>query len=159
MLDCLSNVSVLETHNKGRGVFANKNFSPGEIVIVGKPIAQSKERTWQTLQMDIDVHMKINEPFELVNHSCDPNCGLKLNEFNGYNLVAMKNILEGEEITFDYCMSEWISIAVDTCNCQSDICRGDIKGGKFLSDHILDKYRGFLAPYYTKLREKEPMEN
>ncbi|NES69106.1 MAG: SET domain-containing protein [Okeania sp. SIO2D1] len=89
----------------------------------------------------------------MLNHSCNPNCGIKPNEFNGYNLVAMIDIGRGEEITFDYCMSEWISIAVKNCNCQSDICRGIIKGGKFLSSETLDKYQGFLAPYYEKLIE------
>lgn len=122
-----------------------------EIVVVGKAIAKSPEKTWQTLQIDIDHHSKFDEPFELVNHSCDPNCGLKLNQFNGYNLVAMKPIAKGQEITFDYCMSEWISIAVPNCNCQSDLCRGSIRGGKFLSDELLQKYEGFLAPYYQKL--------
>ena len=66
----------------------------------------------------------------------------------------MREIGQGEEITFDYCMSEWISIAVKNCNCQTDNCRGTITGGKFLSSEIIDKYQGFLAPYYEKLIEK-----
>ncbi|NEO62383.1 MAG: SET domain-containing protein [Moorea sp. SIO4G2] len=151
MINYLSHVSVVKTHNKGKGVFADKKFDVGEIVLVGKPVAKSPERTWQTLQLDINTHVRMDEPFELVNHSCDPNCGIKLNEFNGYSLVAMKEIIQGEEVTFDYCMSEWISIAVPNCNCQSNICRGSINGGKFLSDQILEKYRGLLAPYYAKL--------
>lgn len=154
MISHASNVIVLETSNKGQGVFANKNFDSGDIVIEGKPMEKRLERTWQTLQMDINIHVRLDQPFELVNHCCNPNCGIKLNRFNGYNLVAMKTISQGEEITFDYCMSEWISIAVPNCNCQSSICRGSIKGGKFLSDMLLERYQGFLAPYYEKLLKK-----
>ena len=145
-------VIILESPGKGRGVFAGKNIKKDEIVVIGKPVEKSLKRTWQTLQMDVDTHVRMDEPFELVNHSCDPNCGIKINEFNGYNLVAMKDITEKDEITFDYCMSEWISIAVTDCNCQSNICRNIIKGGKFLSRQLLEKYNGFLAPYYEKLR-------
>jgi hypothetical protein len=147
----LSQVAVLETPNKGKGVFAQKNFRPGDLVVMGMPVATSPERTWQTLQVDIDLHVRMDEPFELVNHSCDPNCGIKRNRYDGYDLVAMKTISRGEEITFDYCMTEWISIAVPHCNCQSSVCRDSIKGGKFLSDRLLEKYQGFLAPYYEKL--------
>lgn len=144
-------VEVRQTGDKGQGVFSTRNFAKNEIVIVGKPVSESDVRTWQTLQMDIDTHVRMDVPFELVNHSCDPNCGLKLNKFNGYNLVALKSIRAGDEITFDYCMSEWISIAVESCQCNSDICRKTIRGGKFLSDDILNKYDGYIAPYYKKL--------
>lgn len=145
-------VIILESPGKGRGVFAKKNLKKDEIVVIGKPVEKSLERTWQTLQMDVDTHVRMDEPFELVNHSCNPNCGIRVNEFNGYNLVAMKDITVGNEITFDYCMSEWISIAVTHCCCQSDLCRKTIKGGKFLSHQVLEKYHDFLAPYYEKLR-------
>lgn len=84
--------------------------------------------------MDIDIHVRMNEPFELVNHSCNPNCGIKPNQFEGYHLVSMKNMQKGEEITFDYSMTEWISIAVPNCQCGESMCRKEIKGGKFLSD-------------------------
>ena len=129
-------VIIKDTPLKGKGVYASENIPIGEIVVIGKPTEQINERTWQTLQMDIDIHVRMNEPFELVNHSCNPNCGIKPNQFEGYNLVSMKNIHKGEEITFDYSMTEWISIAVP--NCRESMCRKEIKGGKFLSETLLD---------------------
>ena len=39
-----------------------------------------------------------------VNHSCDPNCGIKVNETGAHDFVARKDIEVGEEITFDYAM-------------------------------------------------------
>ncbi|NES69105.1 MAG: hypothetical protein F6K24_29675 [Okeania sp. SIO2D1] len=50
-------VIISKTVNKGKGVLANINFKQGEIVIVGKPVERLPQRTWQTLQMDIDVHL------------------------------------------------------------------------------------------------------
>jgi hypothetical protein len=152
-LHTISNLSIeiKQTDEKGQGVFATKNFSKGEIVIIGKPLYQLEKRTWQSLQVDVDIHVRMDQHFELVNHSCAPNCGLKTNEFNGYNLVAIKDIEVGEEVTFDYCMSEWISIAVKSCSCKSNICRKTIRGGKFLSPELLKKYEGYLAPFYEQL--------
>lgn len=121
------------------------------MVIVGKLVKQLPERTWLTLQTDIDAHWVLDEPIIIGNHSCDPNCGLQANEFDGYNVVAMRTIEVGEEITYDYSMVEWISIAVPECHCGTALCRGKSLGGKYLSPELLKKYEGFLAPYYSKL--------
>lgn len=39
-----------------------------------------------------------------VNHSCSPNCGVRLNDAGAYDFVAREPIAAGEEITFDYAM-------------------------------------------------------
>ena len=142
---------VRETHARGRGVFASLRLAEGEIAIVGKPVAISPERTWQTLQTDTETHIKIDAPFELVNHSCDPSCGIVTNKYGGYTLVARRNIETGEEITFDYCMTEWSIVGFEDCQCNSGICRRIIRGGKFLSVEKLKEYDGYLAPYYRSL--------
>lgn len=142
---------VIKNNEKGRGVYSTQTFHAGEIVIIGKIVEECAERTCLTLQMDVDKHVRMDIPFELVNHSCNPNTGIKSNEFGGYSLVAMRDIDEGEEITFDYSMTEWISIAVPECKCQSQNCRKTIGGGKYLSDSMKAKYSGYLAPYYKKM--------
>ncbi|NKC12397.1 MAG: SET domain-containing protein-lysine N-methyltransferase [Gammaproteobacteria bacterium] len=144
-------VVIKRVAKKGRGIFARQDFESDEIVIIGTPVVTSVERTWQTLQIDVDTHVRVDEPFELVNHSCDPNCGVRANEVGGYDLVARRKIYTGDEINFDYAMTEWISIAVSDCHCGTDLCRGKILGGKYLSPEFLKKYEGFLTPYYSKL--------
>eukprot|EP00298_Acanthocystis_sp_HF-20_P019984 c24512_g1_i1.p1 GENE.c24512_g1_i1~~c24512_g1_i1.p1 ORF type:complete len:174 (-),score=67.55 c24512_g1_i1:38-511(-) len=146
----------LQQNDKGRGVYSSKKFKKDDVVVIGKRSQESSERTHLTLQVDTDKHFRFDMPFESVNHSCDPNCGLKANEFGGYNLVAMRDIEENEEISFDYAMSEWISIAVpeNGCKCNSSICRHTIQGGKYLSNELLQKYQGYLAPFYEKMKEQ-----
>jgi hypothetical protein len=145
-------VEVRAAGVKGRGVFALRDFVRGQVVVIGKPLARAQERTWETLQMGIDHHIKIDEPFERINHSCDPNCGIQANQWGGYNLVAMRPIVPGEEIVYDYCMSEWVSIAIPgECQCGTSLCSGAVRGGQFLSQHALARYAGFLAPYYEVL--------
>lgn len=145
---------IVKVNDKGLAVYAAKHFGVGDVVVRGKPIEELPGRTRYSLQVDVDIHVRMDEPFELVNHSCDPNTGVKLNNLGGYDLVAMRHIKNGEEITFDYAMTEWISIAVPDCKCNSNICRKKIEGGKYLSKDLLNKYDGFLAPFYDLLRHK-----
>lgn len=139
---------VREASDKGQGVFSDKSLAKDEIAIVGKPVSISPERTWQTVQVDMNTHIKIDAPFEFVNHSCNPNCGIKPNQYNGYNLVAMRAIEAGEEITFDYCMTEWLCVGFKECHCNSDQCRKMIKGASFLPIEKLKEYDGYTAPYF-----------
>ena len=42
-----------------------------------------------------------------VNHSCNPNCGVKLNKNGAHDFVARRKIKVNEEITFDYAMRNY----------------------------------------------------
>ncbi len=149
MLDQNQNVEVRVGSTKGDSLFAKKIFSKGEIVVNGYPTMFSTARTKTSVQIGIDLHMEPSHLFVKANHSCNPNCGIQLNELNGYSLVAMKKIKIGEEITWDYAMTEWESIALENqkCKCGSTNCRGSIGGYKNLSNESRQKYFGFSASY------------
>ena len=51
--------------------------------------------------MDSDLYLvsgETPEPGDMINHSCEPNCGL----LGQMLLVAMRDIARGEELCFDY---------------------------------------------------------
>ena len=125
-------LEIRTSGDKGQGVFAAEPLRRGDVAIVGKPVRRSAERTWQTVQVDVDQHIKIDLPLELVNHSCAPTCGPRANSFGGYDLVALRDIAAGEEITFGYCMTEWLLVGFDECRCASDQCRGSIRGANHI---------------------------
>ena len=62
---------------------------------------------------------------DLINHSCDPNSGIRLTS-RGYRLLALRDICAGEELTYDY--STYISNPRERleCRCGSVKCRRDI---------------------------------
>jgi hypothetical protein len=64
---------------KGRGVFASRCFRKGETVVVGRRVDILPERTTHSIQMDFDLHIKLDEPALLINHSCSPNTGVRNN--------------------------------------------------------------------------------
>lgn len=132
---------------KGRGVFASRYFRKGETVVVGHRVEILPERTSHSLQMDFDLHIELDEPGVLINHSCSPNTGVRNNQFGAYDFVALVDIPAGTEITWDYETTEYISIAIPKCYCGSPECRLKTLGFKFLPVEIKKKYGEFIADY------------
>lgn len=142
----------MSTGKKGVGVFAAKSFKKGELVIRGKKVKKVNERTDYSFQTDLNTQVQLNTPARLVNHSCDPNLGVKNNKLGGYDFIALRNITSGEELTWDYAMTELISISIkNKCMCKTDRCRGTIGGFLCLSFEVRKKYGKFIAEYLKRL--------
>lgn len=90
---------------------------------------------------------------DLVNHSCDPNAGLRFTE-HGVILVAIRDIACGDEISWDYsttlAQSNWHMI----CQCRSEACRRVIGNFDTLDPDRQEFFRArnLVAPY---LRRKD----
>lgn len=130
----------------GFGVFALTDIKKGDLVLVGKSVYKTNIRDHKTLQINDVEHSRLDTPFENTNHSCNPNSGVKENEFDGYNLIALNDIKKGEQVTMDYCATEWES-TLGLCFCGAIECRKNIKGAKYLSDEDLGRYDGLIANY------------
>jgi uncharacterized protein len=141
-----SHVTIHETA-KGRGVFATKKIVQGETVVVGIPIEEVPERTIYSFQMDFNLYVNLDKPAVVINHSCNPNTGVRNNQFGGYNFVALGDIEADEEITWDYETTEYESIAVSRCLCGSLSCRGKTLGFKFREQMLRDRYGEYIADY------------
>ncbi len=151
-LEILTDVKVKLT-DKGRSVFANRSFSKGETVVTGRRVMLLPDRTNHSFQVEFDMHIELDEPGRLINHSCSPNTGVRNNQFGAYDFIAMVDIPSGCEITWDYETTEYISIAVPECACGSSNCRLKTRGFKFLSADIREKYGEFIADYLKPLVE------
>lgn len=134
---------------EGRGIYATRSFRKGEDVLTFEGDMILQEPGMHTLQIDYDKHLLVNEPERYVNHSCDPNCGIK----EKATLVALRHIKEGDEITFDYAMTEYRLGGFERnekCLCGSEICRGNITGHDELPDKFKEKYKGYISSYLQK---------
>ncbi len=141
----------------GSGVFANKEiekgqticFLNGELCSLGeilKRVNEGKEEPSDPLGVDDEEYLDLDEVSRTFNHSCDPNSFIR-----GKNeLVAIRDINKGEEITYDYSTTmndnkEKIENAgrelwTCTCRCGSRNCRGIIDQFKTLPENILQYY-------------------
>jgi hypothetical protein len=120
-------VEVAAAGAKGRGVFATRRFLRGETVIVGRAVEHPSARTRMSVQLDWDRHVEMDAPATLLNHSCAPNLGVRENEWCAYDFVALRHVFPGEELAFDYAMTEHSLIAPLSCCCGSSACQGQIQ--------------------------------
>ncbi|MCW4460195.1 SET domain-containing protein-lysine N-methyltransferase [Sphingomonas sp. BT-65] len=94
---------------------------------------------------------------DLVNHSCDPNAGLRFTE-DGVILVALRPIAAGDEISWDYsttlAQSNWHMI----CQCRSDACRRVIGNFDTLDPDRQEFFRArnLVAPYLRRKDDVAP---
>jgi len=85
------------------------------------------------------------EDADFINHSCEPNCGIK----GSLAIVAMRDIEPGEEIAFDYCMSESSEFSFE-CQCGAATCRGVVTGKDWQNPELQAKYRGYFSDYLAR---------
>ncbi len=141
-----------QIEGKGEGIFATRAFQANEIVMVGKIKGTLKSNDSHASQIGKNQFVRHAGFISKVNHSCGPNCGIKVNETGAHDFVAMKSIKVNEEITFDYAMRNYsIDYFPPKCMCGSKACRGKVTGWKDLPEATKKEYEGFVAPYLYEL--------
>lgn len=152
-------VEVRRTRGRGRGVFARRAIRRGELIAVfdGPPLDDdfdgwNDDLLHHAIQVGPKLWRDSRGLARLINHSCDPNCGIKrLNR-----IVAMRPIAPGEEITWDYEMTEKSDWFRMKCRCGSPLCRGRIGHYRNMPRHVRRKYRGFISGWIVGKRRGTP---
>ena len=83
------------------------------------------------------------DPSDWINHSCDPNLGMR----GQIVLVARRPIATGEELCYDYAMTDGCAYDEFDCRCGSALCRGRITGDDWRQPLLQRRYRGYFSPY------------
>lgn len=126
----------------GYGIYASRDLGKGEIIFKGEGRAQRiitkrfVEKNWNE---DEKLHFRRyaypvseelfilwdDDPSEWApqNHSCEPNTA-----FDGLNVLALRHIYKGEELTLDYAQFLDENMEPFQCQCGSSHCRGLIAG-------------------------------
>ncbi|MEK7392984.1 MAG: SET domain-containing protein-lysine N-methyltransferase, partial [Fibrobacterota bacterium] len=126
----------------GYGIFANRNLAQGEVVFAGEEgsfrlISRGRlESNWTAEEQDTARHYAIPFSSELLaiwnrdpdnwapqNHSCDANTA-----YQGLDVVAVRDIAQGQELTLDYSNLCDDSIPAFSCRCGAGNCRGTVAG-------------------------------
>lgn len=138
----------------GVGVFSSKKIKRGEIVFVAKGeivkfCANTKKKAMSNPNMigiGKDLWLDPISPAVHINHSCDPNLGTR----GRFLFVALRDIDQEEELTFDYSISE-DSLWEMECHCNSENCRGVIRGIRFLPKSFYDRYLPNIPHYFQEI--------
>lgn len=140
-------VEVREGH-LGLHIYAEQRFERGDFILRSRGEVMP-HRTRHTIQTDFDTHVDFPTPLRLINHSCDPNCGLLLPRGSDtIELYALRAIEPGEELFTDYCTFEnEIHFLTGPCLCGTAICRGRITGFKDLPPERIEALNPYIAEY------------
>lgn len=139
----------------GKGIFASKDIKKGEIIalikgrVVNFLVKNKKDAQHGPDWVGICHNTWIDpaEPFCYLNHSCNPNAGIK----GKVETVALKNIKKDEEITIDYSITEETVNWKMKCGCGSKGCRKIIQSIQFLPTKTFNKYYPFIGTYFKNL--------
>ena len=138
---------------RGLGVFSLSGILKGSRVVrfYGKPrwIWDIPRWEWDHLyQIDYDRYLvpSAGSFGWSINHSCSPNCAVH----GERDLVAIRNIAAGEELTFDYSTNVGWDGYLMVCSCGSKACRGTVTSYQRLGGEWKERYRGMVSPFLLK---------
>lgn len=141
----------------GHGVFAIEPIAAGELLVIcSGNIYHSddlsklpEEFPNHGIQVEENLYLippTIGELSDFINHSCAPNTGLE----GQIVLRAMHAIAPGEEICYDYAMSDGSSYDEFICECGSLACRRRITGDDWQLTELQVRYHGWFSPYLQR---------
>lgn len=132
----------------GKGVFARKEFLPGEKILQFRGRIYSKKEYLSKvnpekchyMQIDSEVFLgPTTSPDNFVNHCCEPNAGLKVVNGKAF-LVAINSIHVDQEITFDYSTSMAEDHWEMDCACGVPACRSRVRDFKYIPKEVQTRY-------------------
>lgn len=145
-----------KANGNGNGIFAQEPLKKGELLAVFGGVVYEwdafihlpeRERSL-CIQVE-DNHFLVPRPIgdgDYVNHCCNPNAGLS----GQIALVAMRDIQPGEEICFDYAMSDTRPYDEFPCDCGAPNCRHYVTGLDWQLPELQKRYAGYFAPHVQR---------
>ena len=125
--------------NDQKGFFARRAYNAGEVVIGFSARELVSEPNYLTVQVGIHKHILLHpEHLQYINHSCDPNVFF---DTHTMQIVALRTIGEGDEMTFFYPSTEWDMAQPFNCHCGSSKCLHQIKGAAHINEEALRNYK------------------
>ena len=135
-------------------MFAKEPLSKGEIVVVKGGSVMTKIQRDKVEEQLGPAEIQVTEDLFIgpttriereggmmhLNHSCEPNLGVQ----GQIVFVALRNIREGEELTFDYAMTDDEPYEMQ-CNCGAPTCRRVLTGLDWMKKEIQQRYDGYFS--------------
>lgn len=147
------------SHIHSRGLFAKADIAKDEIIAVkggyvltreqrdhiGERLGPSEIQISDNLFIGPTTAEEREGGMMHLNHSCQPNLGLQ----GQIVFVAMRDIAEGEKLTFDYAMTDDEPYEMK-CRCGSATCRKIITGADWQRPELQKKYHKYFSWFIQK---------
>lgn len=145
---------------KGRGLFTRKKIPQQALAFIVKGSTRffrAKNESEYFLHpnwfaVDKDTWIDPAEPYVFLNHSCNPNLGIN----DRREFIALRDILPGEELTFDYSITEDEVGWYMNCACGEVNCRKVIRSIQFLPTNVFTERLPYIPHYFQSVYAKQP---
>lgn len=144
--------------SEGFGLVATRPIAHGDLLCVwggrvvdtGRMLALPEVARRYALQIDDD-HFLVTPltgvgAADLVNHSCDPTAQL----VGADTLVARRDLVPGDEVTYDYATSDDNPYFGFVCRCGAAVCRGLVTGDDWRDPVLQERYGEAFSPYLLR---------
>lgn len=154
-------IYVAETGRMGKGVFAAKDFEPEEPILYIEGEVVETDTLWECAEdvqdhwfpFDHNRYVFPQAPWTFLNHSCEPNAGIKNNRL----IIAIRSIRKGDQVFIDYAMNSNDDWTME-CHCCSDRCRKIVGNFDLLDDATKELYLDYVCDFikqdYIKSRTR-----
>ncbi len=133
--------------NGEKSLHSTSHFNPKDVIENFSAATVSNIPTYLTLQTELHQHITLYPEFlQYTNHSCNPNVFFNTTTFE---LITLKKIRTGDELTFFYPSTEWDMAQAFVCTCGYKNCLQNIRGASCLSKEILSQY--MLTDFIKKM--------
>ena len=152
---------------KGYGLVARETIPKGEIVSISGGLILTEEQHANLIEKKgyKDYSYYIENGFLIcplnpeepsddwrMNHCCEPNCGVR----GQIVFVALREINIGEELTFDYAMTETNPEYSVDLHCEKKTCRKKFSGNDWKNPALQEKYKDHMSLYIqSKIKNNE----
>jgi hypothetical protein len=142
--DCYSTELIYVARCRfGLGIFARQKIAPGQrILTIEGPLIDFAETTRRgprecmAIQIGPDLYFDTQPPGVWVNHSCEPNAGIRFDS----QLTALRPIQAEEEICYDYSTTMEEASFTMSCRCGEPRCRGIVQDFSTLPPALRARY-------------------
>ena len=159
----IDDVEVRPAGDKGKGVFALRDFAEGEFIfrrrhtreVSTEELAALPE--WDRIhlcELGFDRFAILAPPGCYLNHACDP-AAMR----HGVKVFAWRPIRAGEEITVDYRLNAFGDGDSWPCLCGTPSCRGTVEGSYFAMDPARQRLYLPHAPRFIQAEYRRRHQN
>ena len=153
-------IAFRPNHDKGGGgLYAIAEIAAGErlsvwggYIVSGQELAElALENPQHAVQVEEDLYLvppigAAHDDADYFNHSCAANAG-----FEGQiTVVALRDIIIGEEVCIDYAMCDATPYDEFDCQCGAEVCRGYVTGDDWRDPVLQRRYDGYFMPYIQR---------
>ncbi len=129
-----------------------KFFQTGDVLHTFSAKEYVNQPTYLSVQVSEENHIHLFPEFlQYINHSCLPNVFFDTLQ---WQIVAIKDIVENEELVCFYPSTEWSMTQPFDCFCNTTNCLGKIEGASKLDSNSISKYH-FNQHIQNKLKHKK----